>query len=44
MMYSAEDWLELMGIEVRDAGELLPPRDIRPSGKVLLYRTKTMPV
>ena len=42
MMYSAEDWLELMGIEVRDAGELLPPRDIRPSGKVLLYRTKTI--
>ena len=42
MMFSAEDWMELMGIEVRDAGELLPPRDIRPSGKVLLYRTKTI--
>lgn len=42
MQYSAQDWLALLDIEIRDAGGLLPPRDIRPNGKVLLYRTKTI--
>jgi len=42
MSHSPEVWLALFDNEIRDAGDMIPPRVIWPNGKVLLYRTKTI--
>ena len=42
MQHPAEDWLDRFDIEIRDAGDYLPPRVCRSGGTVILYRTKTI--